>query len=154
MFPGRDYQGISTRPLIRYTVTYEAAWKYTVREGQERAEGTIPLYCLWFFATSIPGGQDIRFEGSEVTATAYCPCAKCCGPSNVGKTAGIPYKGVMRDPRVIPLGTRVYVDGYGEAIAADVGSAIKGNRIDVCFDTHEEAWSWGVKRTKVYILSQ
>ena len=76
---------------------------------------------------------------------------------NVGKTAtGIPAaKGVIAaDPRVIPLGTRVYVDGYGEAIAADVGSAIKGNRIDVCFDTHEEAWSWGVKQTKVYILSQ
>lgn len=104
------------------------------------------------------GGQDIRFERAlEVTATAYCPCAKCCGPTAVGMTStGVPAaKGVIAvDPRVIPLGARVYVDGYGEALAADVGSAIKGNRIDVCFDTHEEAWAWGVKKTKVYILPQ
>ena len=40
---------------------------------------------------------------------------------------------VAVDPRVIPLGARVHVEGYGEALAADIGSAIKGNRIDLCF---------------------
>ncbi len=102
------------------------------------------------------GGRDIRFKRSlEVTATAYCPCAKCCGSSAKGTTAtGVPAaRGVIAvDPRVIPLGSRVYVDGYGYAVAADVGSSIKGNKIDVCFDTHEEALAWGYKRTKVYIL--
>lgn len=102
------------------------------------------------------GGRNIRFERAlEVTATAYCPCAKCCGPTAVGMTStGVPAaRGVIAvDPRIIPLGTRVYVDGYGEAVAADVGSAIKGHKIDVCFDTHEEALAWGVKKTKVYIL--
>jgi 3D (Asp-Asp-Asp) domain-containing protein len=145
---------------VVYQVTYEDGVEVS-REEKARSvlKEPSPLVLLVGSLQQVSrGGQDIRFERAlEVTATAYCPCAKCCGPSNVGKTAtGIPAaKGVIAaDPRVIPLGTRVYVDGYGEAIAADVGSAIKGNRIDVCFDTHEEAWSWGVKQTKVYILSQ
>jgi 3D (Asp-Asp-Asp) domain-containing protein len=56
------------------------------------------------------------------------------------------------DPRIIPLGTRVYVDGYGYALAADTGGAIKGNKIDVCFETHDEALRWGMRNTKVYVL--
>lgn len=103
-------------------------------------------------------GRTIRFvRAIEVVATAYCPCEVCCGPGADGYTyTGVPAKkGVIAvDPRVIPLGTRVYVDGYGFAVAADIGSAIKGNRIDVCFDAHQEAWRWGVKRTKVYLLAE
>lgn len=102
------------------------------------------------------GGSDIRFQRAvEVLSTAYCPCAKCCGPNAKGIThLGVPAKkGVIAvDPRVIPLGSRVYVDGYGFALAADTGSAIKGERIDVCFDSHEEALSWGMQRLKVYVL--
>ncbi|HAG06719.1 MAG TPA: hypothetical protein DCL13_00920 [Peptococcaceae bacterium] len=56
------------------------------------------------------------------------------------------------DPKVIPLGTRLYVDGYGAARALDVGSGIKGNRIDLFFPTRSEALSWGVRWVNVYIL--
>jgi uncharacterized protein YabE (DUF348 family) len=102
------------------------------------------------------GGENIRFERAfEVKATAYCPCSKCCGPYATGNTAigVVAKKGVIAvDPRVIPMGTRVYVDGYGFALAADTGSAIKGNKIDLCFDTHEEALRFGVKSLKVYVL--
>ncbi|MGH4120280.1 3D domain-containing protein [Clostridium sp.] len=56
------------------------------------------------------------------------------------------------DPRIIPLGTKLYVAGYGNAIAADKGSGIKGNYIDVYFNTREEAINWGVKYLKVTIL--
>ncbi|MCL1905578.1 MAG: 3D domain-containing protein [Clostridiales bacterium] len=57
------------------------------------------------------------------------------------------------DPGVIPLGSRVYVDGYGLAIAADTGGLIKGNIIDVYFDTRDECMIWGRKRgIAVYIL--
>lgn len=56
------------------------------------------------------------------------------------------------DPRVIPLGTRVNVEGYGNAIAGDTGSAIKGNRIDLCFDTLAECNSYGKRTVKVEIL--
>ncbi|MEW5761818.1 MAG: 3D domain-containing protein [Bacillota bacterium] len=56
------------------------------------------------------------------------------------------------DPQVIPLGTRLYVEGYGPARALDVGSSVKGNRIDVFFPTRSEALAWGVRWVNVYIL--
>jgi 3D (Asp-Asp-Asp) domain-containing protein len=56
------------------------------------------------------------------------------------------------DPSVIPLGTRLHVEGYGYAIAADTGSAIKGNRIDLCFDTLAECNAYGRHTVKVEIL--
>lgn len=62
------------------------------------------------------------------------------------------YSTIAVDPNVIPLGTKVYVDGYGYAIAADTGSAIKGNFIDVFFNTSQEASSWGVKYLNIRIL--
>jgi uncharacterized protein YabE (DUF348 family) len=102
------------------------------------------------------GAENIRFERAiEAVATAYCPCTKCCGPNAKGLTrTGIPAeRGVIAvDPRVIPLGSRVYVDGYGFAVAGDTGGAIKGNRVDLCFSTHEEALRWGRKQVKVYVI--
>ncbi|MEI7615128.1 MAG: 3D domain-containing protein, partial [Actinomycetota bacterium] len=53
-------------------------------------------------------------------------------------------KGIVSvDPSVIPLGTKVYIEGYGEALAADIGSSIKGNRIDLCFDSLQECRIFG-----------
>lgn len=72
-----------------------------------------------------------------------------------GKTAtGRPARfGVVAvDPRFIKLGTRVYVEGYGIAIAADTGGAIKGRRIDLCFNSRAEAMRVGRKPVKVTIL--
>ena len=59
---------------------------------------------------------------------------------------------VAVDPNVIPLRTKLYVEGYGFAIAADVGGAIKGNRIDLFFNTIDECMNYGRKKVKVYIL--
>ena len=83
--------------------------------------------------------------------TAYTPFdAGCNGITATGTTAK---KGVIAvDPSVIPLGTRVYIPGYGVAVAQDTGGAIKGNRIDVCYMTKNEAFSWGVRNVPVYIL--
>lgn len=60
---------------------------------------------------------------------------------------------IATDPNVIPMGTRLYVEGYGEGIAADQGGAIKGNRIDLFFDSKQEALNWGMKTVKVTILN-
>ncbi len=59
---------------------------------------------------------------------------------------------VAVDPRVIPLGTLLYVEGYGFAKAEDTGGAIKGHRIDLCFDTYSEADRYGMKKITVYEL--
>jgi 3D (Asp-Asp-Asp) domain-containing protein len=91
----------------------------------------------------------------SVVATAYDPGPRSCGKyadgwTAIGLKAG---KGVIAvDPRVIPLGTRVYIDGYGYAIAGDVGGAIKGNRIDLGFDTYREAIQFGRRRVTVHLL--
>ncbi len=102
------------------------------------------------------GGETIRFRKAiSVSATAYCPCAKCTGKYAGGQTSTgmLAQKGVIAvDPRVIPMHSRVYVDGYGYAVAGDVGSAIKGNEIDLCYNTHDEALAWGRRRVTVYIL--
>jgi uncharacterized protein YabE (DUF348 family) len=62
------------------------------------------------------------------------------------------YSTIAVDPRVIPYGTRLYVQNYGFAIAADTGSAIKGTRIDLFFPSYNEAINWGVRQVNVYIL--
>ncbi|WP_348638067.1 3D domain-containing protein [Bacillus thuringiensis] len=69
---------------------------------------------------------------------------------DIGKNPNI--KLIAVDPKVIPLRTKVYVDGYGEAIAGDTGGAIKGKKIDVLFPTDKEARQWGRKTVKIRIL--
>lgn len=68
-------------------------------------------------------------------------------------TGVYPSHGVVAvDPSVIPLGTKLYIEGYGYARALDIGSDIKGNRIDLFFDSYGEAKRWGVQHRKVYIV--
>lgn len=63
------------------------------------------------------------------------------------------YSTISVDPSVYPYGTKLFVEGYGFAIAADCGTAIKGKKIDVYFNTYEEACRWGAKYVKVYVLN-
>lgn len=56
------------------------------------------------------------------------------------------------DPNVIPLGTKVYVEGYGEAIAGDTGSAIIGNRVDLHMESMDESFAWGIKEVELTII--
>lgn len=60
---------------------------------------------------------------------------------------------VAVDPNVIPLGTMLYVEGYGYARAEDTGGLIKGNRIDVFLNTESECVNWGVRTVRVYVLN-
>ncbi len=87
----------------------------------------------------------------EVVATAYAPNSWSGGPHTAtGMLAGFGIIAV--DPRVIPLGTRLYVPGYGYGLAADTGGAIKGHRIDVCFDHEWQCNDWGRKTLYVTIV--
>jgi uncharacterized protein YabE (DUF348 family) len=90
-----------------------------------------------------------------VTATAYTAyCGGCSGRTSTGINlrANPHMKVIAVDPRVIPLGSKVYVEGYGYAIAADTGSGINGYEIDVFFPEKSTAFRWGVKRVKVRIV--
>lgn len=105
----------------------------------------------------------------EATATAYCLCQKCCGKSpsspGYGVTAsglkiipGTGMKVIAVDPKVIPLGSKVYVQGlngawdYGYAVAGDTGGAIKSMKIDLYMDSHEETLNWGRKKVNIYVV--
>jgi uncharacterized protein YabE (DUF348 family) len=88
--------------------------------------------------------ESTAYSGGGVTATGTVPVRDPNGISTIAV-----------DPRVIPLGSLVYVEGYGKAVAADTGGAIKGNIIDVYVNSQEEAYSsWGRKyNVPVYILA-
>ena len=88
-------------------------------------------------------------------ATAYdaVSCGYAPGTARTATGAIAQYGVVAVDPTVIPLGTRLYVDGYGYAVAADTGGAIKGNKIDLCFNTRSESLQYGRRNVNVYILN-
>ncbi len=87
----------------------------------------------------------------EMLATAYTAgSAGGSGWTAIGRRAG--YGVVAVDPRVIPLGTHLYIPGYGVAIAGDTGGAIVGNRIDLGFDSLRDAMLFGRRDVKVYRL--
>lgn len=102
------------------------------------------------------GGQEYRFVRElSMEATGYT-AGKESNPDGNGYTyTGIrAVRGVVAvDPSVIPLHTRLFIEGYGPAIAADIGGAIKGMKIDLCFDTVAEALQWGRRPVTVYVLS-
>ncbi|MBV8198981.1 MAG: 3D domain-containing protein [Candidatus Eremiobacteraeota bacterium] len=84
-----------------------------------------------------------------MVATAYtAECSGCDGMTAIGRRAG--YGIVAVDPRVIPLGTHLYIPGYGSAIAGDTGGAIVGNRIDLGFNTLRDALLFGRRNVTVY----
>ncbi|MGE7870577.1 cell wall-binding protein EntA [Bacillus paramycoides] len=102
------------------------------------------------------GGRELT-----VVATAYTAHPSENGGTYGGRvltamghdlTANPNMKMIAVDPKVIPLGSKVWVEGYGEAIAGDTGGAIKGNRIDVLLGSDSASQKWGRKTVKVKIL--
>ncbi len=99
------------------------------------------------------------------SASAYDLSYESCGKNPGDRGYGITASGMKAqrgviavDPRVIPLGTRLYIESmdsypdYGYAIAGDTGGAIKGNRVDLFMDSRSEALQFGRRQVKVYIL--
>lgn len=87
----------------------------------------------------------------QMIATGYtADCAGCDGMTAIGRRAG--YGIVAVDPRLIPLGTRLYIPGYGLAVAGDTGGDIVGHRIDLGFDSTRDALQFGRRDITVYRL--
>lgn len=98
-----------------------------------------------------PSSKEIIVEATAYTAS----CEGCSGitATGINLLENPNQKVISVDPSVIPLGSKVYVEGYGEAIAGDTGGAIKGNKIDIFFPTKQEAINFGRKQVKVTILN-
>ncbi|MED3863709.1 3D domain-containing protein [Priestia megaterium] len=100
--------------------------------------------------------QQASGKSMTVEATAYTAnCAGCSGTTATGVDlkANPNQKVIAVDPSVIPLGSKVYVEGYGEAVAADTGGAIKGNRIDVFVPSEGDAQQFGRKSVKITVMN-
>jgi 3D (Asp-Asp-Asp) domain-containing protein len=107
------------------------------------------------------GAEQSEWQVKTMRVTAYCPCPKCCGKYSDGVTANghVISNGdrfVAADSR-FAFDTQMVIPGYnnGKVVRVfDRGGAIKGDRIDVFFNTHEEALEWGVQYLNVKILNQ
>ncbi|MBU9712571.1 3D domain-containing protein [Evansella tamaricis] len=106
-----------------------------------------------------------KYPSLEVVATGYT-----AGPESTGKTEGHPqygitfsgvkvkrdlYSTVAADPDVFPIGTILFIPGYGYGVVADTGSAIKGNKIDLYYETVQEVYDqWGKRSIEVYVIER
>jgi 3D (Asp-Asp-Asp) domain-containing protein len=119
-------------------------------------DGTLPAAKATPAVTIAPTKLTLRME-----VTAYCPCVKCCGPNAQGITASgklVTHNGgrfVAADTSVLPFGTKLVIPGYADNQAvevADRGGAIKGNKLDLFFPTHEAALAWGHQMVEVTVI--
>lgn len=142
----------------------EYVWRVTIADGEVIARTPLgwrlvrrPSERVTTVGTQTLIASRGQFAGKEyfdLIATAYSPFC-CQGVDDVtalGVRAG--YGVVAVDPKIIPLGSRLYVEGYGYALAADTGSAIKGMRIDLGFDTKRQAISFGRRPIRVYVIQK
>ncbi|MFC4966812.1 3D domain-containing protein [Paenibacillus sp. GCM10023248] len=108
-----------------------------------------------------------KLTAVEVTATGYYAGKESTGKNPDHPEYGITYSGIKvkrddkalstiaADTKVFPLGTVLYIPGYGYGVVADTGSAIKGKKIDLYFDTKDQVYKeWGKKTVKVFIVKQ
>lgn len=96
------------------------------------------------------------------TITAYCSCRTCCGVWADNRPGGVVYTAsgavarqgvtVAADPGVLPMGTVIEIDGLGQRVVQDTGSAIKGYKLDLYFADHDAALAWGRQERTVTIV--
>jgi 3D (Asp-Asp-Asp) domain-containing protein len=138
------YNDKTTTPYVSNLVMFEPQIE------EELSEVEVDYYYEFAYSKDWPA-----FE--EFEATAYCACPKCCGKWADGITASGTKATVKRtiavDSNLIPLGSKVEIEGLGTYIAEDTGNAIKGKIIDIYFDTHEEALKFGRQKVNIRILS-
>jgi len=124
-----------------------------VRPAKSRviAEGIGGTPLASFEERGVAGMALMARNAMEMLATGYtADCSGCDGMTAIGRRAG--HGIVAVDPRVIPLGTHLFIPGYGMAVAGDTGGDIVGRRIDLGFDSWRDAMLFGRRDVKVYRL--
>ncbi|MDN5326931.1 MAG: hypothetical protein PWP41_1627 [Moorella sp. (in: firmicutes)] len=148
--PGQEKVVQEGQPGVRY-------YKYQVRK-ENGVEIERRLLETWVEIQPTPkiiayGSRDYPEVSARAGDTLMLIATAYTHTGNRTATGIWPYRGVVAvDPRVIPLGTRLYVEGYGYAVAQDTGGLIKGNRIDLFMDSEGEAIRWGRRPVIVRIL--
>jgi 3D (Asp-Asp-Asp) domain-containing protein len=130
-------------------------------DAKGSAEASEPGVELWPVGTRFFNGRPIRpVKTMKMVVTAYSPDARSCGEFADGRTATLhsvdtnAHRLVAADPRVLAYGSMLTIPGYdsGHVVPVlDCGGAIKGNRLDLLFPTHEQAIKWGRKTLTVTV---
>jgi len=103
--------------------------------------------------TPAPEAQSFEVSNMNVSRSINIESTAYTFTGNKTATGIEPRQGIIAvDPKIIALGSKVYVEGYGYAIAADTGGDIRGNRIDVFFPTLSQCISWGRKYVRIYVI--
>ena len=138
--------GVETeRTLVTERITAEPVSEL-IGHGTMRSSGRVVASRYERREFTPPTGRTV-----EVEATGYAPNVDGVGTRTAtGDRAG--YGIIAVDPNVIPLGTKLYIPGYGFGVAADTGGAIKGRRIDLCYNTGPEAIQWGRRDVTITII--
>jgi 3D (Asp-Asp-Asp) domain-containing protein len=167
----------SIQPEVRYEVSREVGrgrivraqdgkpgsvrrtYRVTLRDGrpigkellkEERTDPQPVVFRIGSAGFDFSRGDFVRHKVLDMVATGY-PAMVCgTGRTCTGRRAA--YGVVAVDPRLIKLGSIVYVEGYGLALACDTGGAIKGHRIDLCYESTSAADAYGTHHVKVHIL--
>ncbi|EIM5651374.1 resuscitation-promoting factor [Listeria monocytogenes] len=135
------------RDVIKENVTSNKTDKVVVRGTKEKVVATqVSNSSSSASSSSSSGGKTYRME-----STAYSGGGITAYGINLSANPGL--KVIAVDPRVIPLGSKVWVEGYGEAIAGDTGGVIKGNIVDVYFPNESQCYSWGRRMVTVKVLN-
>ncbi|HZK43094.1 MAG TPA: 3D domain-containing protein [Syntrophomonadaceae bacterium] len=122
--------------------------KREVTDSEVKVEPKNKVIALGNITSVSRGGQRLNFRDSmNVLASAYTYTG------NRTATGQTPQVGMVAvDPSVIPLGSKLYIEGYGHAVAADTGGSIKGARVDLFMEDRNQCLSWGRRTVKLYIL--
>jgi 3D (Asp-Asp-Asp) domain-containing protein/predicted nucleic acid-binding Zn-ribbon protein len=134
---GRQLAGLSSQATKAATKSVATESQSTPAQTPTTTSGTAPP----------PSGGSLQ-KGQQLTVSATCYCLKGSTASGLPVGPGI----IATDPSVIPLGTRVYVPGYGNAVAADTGSAVKGLTIDLWVASCAKASAYGRQTLTIKIL--
>ncbi len=145
--------GVLRKVYLVTTIGGKPAGKALLRTEREAPVDAVVMMAPKGFEGS-RGGSFIRAKVLTMEATAYTPSAgrgsRATGRTATGRRAQ--FGVVAVDPDVIPLGTLLFVEGYGFAIAADTGGAVQGNIIDVCLEDYGTAMQWGRRKVKVHVF--
>ena len=95
-----------------------------------------------------------RDEWIKFTATGYCSCSSCCGISTGITASGAKAQAnhTVAMPKAYPFGTKIEIKNLGEFVVEDRGGAINGNKLDIYFNTHQEALNWGRRTVFVKVI--
>ncbi|EGC1354296.1 DUF348 domain-containing protein [Listeria monocytogenes] len=143
------------RDVIKENVTSNKTDKVVVRGTKEKVVATPVSNVSTSSATSSSSSSASSTPSGgktyEMESTAYSGGGTTAYGINLSANPGL--KVIAVDPRIIPLGSKVWVEGYGEAIAGDTGGAIKGNIVDVYFPNESQCYSWGRRMVTVKVLN-